>query len=141
LLIFNEFCIFAIQSTLKNMKKIYVAGAFSDDNVLGVLKNIGRGQEFASLLFKEGFAPFVPWFDKEFVIHRWNEEMKVENFYNYSMEWLKSSDAVFVVPNFTGLKNWEDSVGTVAEIKTAEDNNIPVFYNINDLKIWDHEQK
>ena len=115
------------------MIKVYVAGAYSDDNVLGVLKNIGRGQTVAAEVFNLGFAPFTPWHDKSFVIENWNNDFTVEQFYNYSMEWLKASDAVLVVPNVKGLKNWEDSKGTLAEIKVAEENNIPVFYKIKDL--------
>jgi len=115
------------------MKKIYVAGAYSDDNVLGVLKNIGRGEEYASKLFQLGFAPFTPWHDKDFVIKHWREEFSVPMFYGYSMEWLRCSDAVFIVPNCDGMKKWQDSTGTLAEIKEAEKNGILVFYELHDL--------
>lgn len=115
------------------MIKVYVAGAYSDDNVLGVLKNIGRGEYWASELFQKGFAPFTPWHDKQFVISNWNDKFTVPMFYNYSMEWLKVSDCVFIVPNVKGMKNWEDSKGTLEEINVASENNIPVFYNIEDL--------
>ena len=79
--------------------KIYVAGAYSDTNVLRVLKNIGRGQYWAAELFMEGFAPFSPWADRDFIFMNFQEDFKVEDFYEYSMEWLKVSDAVFVVPD------------------------------------------
>lgn len=115
------------------MIKVYVAGAYSDDNVLGVLKNIGRGETIAAELFRLGFAPFTPWHDKSFVIENWDDDFTVEQFYNYSMEWLKASDAVLIVPNIKGLKNWEDSKGTLAEIEVAKENNIPVFYTIKNL--------
>lgn len=115
------------------MKKIYVAGAYSDDNVLGVLRNIGRGEQIASALFLMGYAPFTPWHDKSFVTDNWDKEFTVSMFYQYSMEWLRVSDAVFVVPNIHGLKDWQDSKGTLAEIEEAEKLDIPVFYKINDL--------
>lgn len=115
------------------MIKVYVAGAYSDDNVLGVLKNIGRGEEIASQVFQLGFAPFTPWHDKSFVTTHWNNEFTVPMFYNYCMEWLKVSDCVLVVPNVSGLKNWEDSKGTLAEIEVAKENDIPVFYSIDEL--------
>jgi len=117
----------------KKMKKVYVAGAYSDDNVLGILKNIGRGEEFASKIFKAGLAPFTPWHDKTFIIQNWRDNFTVEMFYDYSMEWLKSSDAVFVVPNVCGLRDWESSNGTLAEIKVATKEGIPVFYEMHDL--------
>ena len=115
------------------MIKVYVAGAYSDDNVLGVLKNIGRGEEYAAKLFRQGFAPFTPWHNKSFVITNWDEEFTVDMFYNYSMEWLKVSDCVFVVPNREGLRHWQDSKGTLAEIEMAEKYRIPVFFNITEL--------
>lgn len=115
------------------MNKIYVAGAYSDDNVLGVLKNIGRGEEYAARLFMHGFAPFTPWHDKDFVIKFWDGDFTVKMFYEYSMEWLLCSDAVFVVPNHKGMKRWEDSKGTLAEIETANSHGIPVFYNLESL--------
>ncbi len=115
------------------MIKVYVAGAYSDDNVLGVLRNIGRGQEYAAKLFQLGFSPFAPWFDKEFVILRWREEFAVEMFYDYSMDWLKVSDCVFVVPDHDGLINWDKSKGTLKEVEMARSINIPVFFNIKEL--------
>jgi hypothetical protein len=115
------------------MKRIYVAGAYSDDNVLNVLANIGRGEYYASQLFMSGFAPFTPWHDKDFVIKNWNKTFSVEMFYLYSLAWLQVSDGVFVVPNHAGLKNWEESQGTVREIEEAFTLNIPVFHDLISL--------
>jgi hypothetical protein len=114
--------------------KVYVAGPYSDTNVLGVLRNIGRGQDWASHLFMLGFAPFTPWHDKEFVIQNYDEHFEVSDFYEYSMEWLMVSDAVFVVPNLVGLKNWQDSGGTLKELETAEEHGIPIFYELDKLE-------
>ncbi len=118
------------------MIKVYVAGAYSDDNVLGVLKNIGRGEEVAADLFQLGFAPFTPWHDKDFVIKNWEREFTVPMFYEYSMEWLRVCDCVLIVPNKKGLKNWQDSNGTLGEIEEALKLDIPVFYNRGDLLLW-----
>lgn len=115
------------------MIKVYIAGAYSDNNVLGVLRNIGRGQYWGAELFKRGFAPFVPWFDKEFVIQNFDYEFEVKQFYEYSMIWLHASDAVFVVPDVPGLRSYKDSKGTLAEIAEAEKAGIPVFYDIDNL--------
>jgi hypothetical protein len=41
------------------MKRVYVAGAYSADNVMDVLKNIGKGEYYAAKIFHIGFAPFV----------------------------------------------------------------------------------
>jgi hypothetical protein len=117
-------------------KKIYVAGAYSDTSVDRVLRNIGRGEHCALQLFKAGFAPFVPWFDKEFVIRDFETEFKLQDFYDYSIEWLKVSDAVFLIPNIKGLKDWQDSFGVKEELKVANDNGIPVFTDLNEMKAF-----
>jgi len=118
------------------MKKVYVAGAYSDTNVLGVLKNIGRGQEYGRKVFEAGMAPFVPWFDKEFIFSNWDKKYTVPEFYEYSMAWLRASDAVLVVPNTPGLKDWEDSVGVLIELEQATKLGIPIFYSLKDLVKW-----
>ena len=127
------------------MLKVYVAGAYSDDNVLGVLKNIGRGQYWAQKVFMNGMAPFTPWHDQTFVTDNWKEDFTVPMFYNYSMEWLRVSDVIFVVPNEPGLKSWEDSKGTLAEIKEAVDCGKAVIYGWNELlkykKAYDESRK
>ncbi len=109
------------------MKRVYVAGAYSADNVLDVLKNIGRGEWYASKIFLLGFAPFCPWHDKDYVIKNWDREFTVEAFYDYSNAWLVVCDALFVVPG------WEKSKGTLAEIAKAEELNIPVYYSFGSL--------
>jgi hypothetical protein len=123
------------------MIKVYVAGAYSDTNVLGVLKNIGRGEYWAAKLFMEGFAPFTPWHDKEFVIQHWDKDFTVKMFYDYSMEWLRVSDVVFIIPNHEGLRNWQDSNGTLDEIGEAKRLNKPIFYTLADLLAWKETKK
>jgi len=109
------------------MKKVYVAGAYSADNVLDVLKNIGRGEEVCAELFLRGYAPFCPWHDKDFVFKRPYHKFTVDMFYDYSIAWLKVCDVMFV----TG--GWENSAGTKKEIKIAEEMGIPIYYSISEL--------
>ena len=118
------------------MKKIYVAGAYSADNVISVLQNIGRGQHYASMLLSRGYAPFCPWLDKEYVINNYLETPPLQQFYDYSTAWLSVSDAMFVVPDLPGLNSWRDSMGTKQERHFALENNIPVFYNLEELEEW-----
>ena len=117
------------------MKRIYISGAYSADNVLDVLRNIGRGQKMAAKLFSLGFAPFCPWHDKSFVTDRPDDEFTVEQFYEYSLAWLVVSDAMFLLPG------WEKSAGTVKEHRYCLDNGIPMFETIGGLILWgnDHE--
>lgn len=109
------------------MKRVYVAGAYSADNVVDVLKNIGRGEWYAAKIFMMGFAPFCPWHDKDYVIKNWNKDFTVKSFYEYSLAWLVVSDILFLVPG------WEESKGTLAEIKKAEELGIPIVKNFEDL--------
>ena len=116
------------------MKRVYLAGAYSDDNVLGVLRNIGRGQQFATQLFALGYAPFCPWLDKEFVIRSWRSEFTVQQFHAYSIAWLDVSDCMLVVPNVPSLKDWQQSAGTLKEIEYARVHNLPVFFSVSELE-------
>ena len=112
------------------MKKIYVAGPYSADNVLDVLKNIGRGQKVCAELFSMGFAPFCPWHDKSYVTDNPDGSFTVQQFYDYSVAWLLVSDAVFV------HNMRKDSVGTVAEVEIAHEFEIPVFYDMAELALF-----
>lgn len=120
--------------------KVYVAGAYSDNNVLGVLRNIGRGQYWTNVMFLYGFAPFCPWFDKEFVISEWRMKYDVDMFYSYSIAWLEVSDVVFVVPDEPLLKNWRDSTGTLKEIERANELGIPVYYELDKILTYAREK-
>lgn len=112
------------------MKRVYVAGAYSANNVIDVLKNIGRGEEYSSKIFMLGMAPFCPWHDKSYVTQNWKNDFTVKQFYDYSIAWLEVSDAMFLVPG------WEDSKGTIAEIEIANKIGIPIFDDLNDLLLW-----
>lgn len=109
------------------MIKVYVAGAYSADNVIDVLKNIGRGQQVCAELFSKGFAPFCPWHDKSYVIDLPYDDFTVEQFYEYSIAWLKVSECMLV------LEGYENSKGTLKEIEIAKEMNIPIYYDINFL--------
>jgi len=112
------------------MIRVYVAGSYSADNVIDVLRNIGRGEKACADLFAMGFAPFCPWHDKSYVMDRPDDDFTVQQFYEYSMAWLEVSDVVLVMPNS------ENSTGTQAEIERAGELEIPVFYDIGDLVAW-----
>jgi len=114
------------------MKRVYIAGAYSADNVLDVLHNIRKGIEMSSHILRLGFAPFCPWLDYHFVLMDSAELLTVENFYDYSLAWLEVSDAMLVLPGH------ENSKGTLAEIEFAEDKNIPVFYDEDELLNLNH---
>jgi len=111
------------------MKKVYVAGAMSADNILEMLQNIHDGIKLGAELLKRGYAPFVPHFDTAFKIQNGVDfDVPMQYYYDYTMEWLKVSDAVLVCPN------WKNSKGTLAEIEKAKELSIPVYFNLEELK-------
>lgn len=112
---------------MKKKIKVYVAGSYSADNVIDVLKNIGKGEKACAKLFELGFAPFSPWADRSFIINNPDVEFSVEDFYEFSIAWLGVSDIMLVIDG------WENSKGTKAEIKLAKELGIWVCYSIDEL--------
>lgn len=111
------------------MKRIYVAGAYSADNVISVLNNMRRGIRLATKVLLNGYAPFAPWLDYQFqFILRDDEILTLDDYYNYSLAWLEVADAVLVVPGS------ENSKGTQAEITKAKELKIPVYYSLKELR-------
>jgi hypothetical protein len=112
---------------MKKRIKVYVAGAYSADDVLSVLQNIGRGEKACAELFRRGFAPFCPWHDKSYVTDSPYFEFKIEDFYEFSIAWLEVSEVMLVLPGHSG------SGGTMKEIEIAKELGIPVCYSIDEL--------
>lgn len=113
------------------MKRVYVAGKYSDNNVMSVLGNIGKGIRISLEVFLNGMAPFSPWLDYQYVLMlRESETLSVNDFYEYSKARLKVSDAMLVIPGY------EDSKGTLAEIELSKELKIPIFYKLEDLLNW-----
>ena len=111
------------------MKRIYIAGAYSANNVITVLDNIREGMRLATKVFLLGYAPFVPWFDFHFqLMLRENESLSVEDYYRYSIAWLEVSEAMLLVPEYG------ESNGTLKEIEIAVRLNIPIYYSIEELE-------
>ena len=100
--------------------RIYVAGSYNANNVIGVLNNIKIGTKVCVQLLKNGYIPFCPWLDYQF---HWFGDLTIDDYYRYSMGWLEVSDAILVLPNS------EDSKGTQAEIKKAKELGIPIYTN------------
>jgi len=102
------------------MKKIYLAGKYSADNVMDVLNNIHDGIKKATEILKAGDVPFCPWLDYQFQL--FDKTLTKEDYYRYSMTWLEVCDEVQVLPNS------ENSIGTQNEIKRAKELKIPIKF-------------
>lgn len=112
------------------MKRIYIAGPYSSDNIIGCLDNIRNGMRLATEVFLAGLSPWCPWHDFHHqLMLRGDEHLTVDDYYRFSMAWLEVSDAMLLLPG------WESSVGTLAEKRRAEELNIPIFYTLEALML------
>jgi hypothetical protein len=89
-----------------------------------------RGIEVSTKLLQAGHAVFCVWLDFQFGL-MWDIPLKT--YQANSMEWLKVSDAILLVPG------WEKSKGVAAEMEEARKLDIPVFESLEDLKTWEKE--
>jgi len=106
-----------------------MAGAYSANNIITVLDNMRRGMRAATEVLLLGYAPFAPWFDYHFsLMLRDNEQLDINDYYEYSVAWLAVCDAVLVLPNS------KHSNGTQREIEYAIGCGIPVFYSVAELQ-------
>ena len=109
--------------------RIYVAGSYSANNVMQVLENMRAGIRAATEVLLAGFAPFCPWLDYQYKFAlRETETLTIDDFYQYSLSWLKVSEAMLVI------EGWEKSRGTLHEIEVAKKLGIPIFYSLLELK-------
>ena len=108
--------------------RVYVAGAYSSPTLIGALDNMRRGMQLAFKVLKAGFSPFVPWFDYHFSLIG---DVTIEEYQGYCLPWIEVSDAMLIVP-----EGVEESNGTQAELKLAEELGIPIFYSLKDLQEW-----
>jgi hypothetical protein len=117
-----------METDYSKMNKIYVAGAISSKNPIETLHNIGKGLAMGAKVLTRGYAPFVPHADclLHFLLHN-HDLTQVELWYDYSLEWLKVSDAVLVIPSE------KKSKGVLQELETARKLNIPIYYDVDDL--------
>ena len=112
----------------KKIERVYVAGAYSADNVITVLDNMREGMRLSTQVLLAGFSPFSPWLDYHFQLNlRDGETLTVKNYYKYSMAWLDVSDAMLLVPG------WKKSKGTLAEMDRAAELGIPIFNTLDGL--------
>ena len=109
-------------------KRIYIAGTMSDPNCIKFLENLRRGIRVSAELVLIGFHPFSPFIDFQFFLALRNDEKITDKMIkDYSLSWLAVSDAVLVLPDY------EESAGTIAEIKRAHQLGIPVYFSMEEL--------
>lgn len=110
------------------MKRIYIAGPYSANNIITALDNIREGMRAATEVFLAGYYPFCPWHDMNYqLMLRPGETISLQAYYDYSLAWLEVSDAMLVIGDY------QKSKGTVNEICFAMADGIPVFYSLDEL--------
>ena len=101
---------------------IYIAGAYSADNVTKILRNIREGVKLAEKVFATGkAAPFCPWLDWMYEIFGDHE---VDLYYQYSLAFLARADVLLIRRDGAKASN-----GTQQEIEYAKKYGIPIFYD------------
>lgn len=113
---------------MQRQTRVYVAGAYSADNVIAVLENMRVGLRASKEVLLAGFAPFAPWLDYHFsLMLEDGESLTVEDYYRYSLAWLEASDCMVIVSGFGTSK------GVLAEKIFAEEHGIPVYDSLEEL--------
>ena len=109
------------------MKRVYVAGKYSADNVSDVLGNIRRGINAAAELLLDGYAVFCPFLDFQFALSDFGTDLQKEEYQANSMAWVEVSDAIYV------MRDSEKSHGVQREVDRARELGIPVCYSYQEL--------
>lgn len=110
---------------MNKKKRVYVAGKLNDMSC-DYIKNLSEMIRFANEIRELGHAVFVPGLD--ILAGLVSGKMTYKDYFNNNVEWLKVSDAMFVVPGS------DKSRGTQEEIVIALHLGIPVIYNLEELR-------
>lgn len=101
------------------MIKVYIASPYT----LGdVAVNVKTQIDTYDILMDNGFAPFAPLYSHfQHMVH----PRPYEDWIKIDLVWVKVCDCVLRLPG--------KSSGADGEVKFAQDNNIPVFYSLEEL--------
>jgi hypothetical protein len=99
------------------MKVIYIAGAYRNDNSMGVITNIYLATQAAYKLWTEGWAVICPHMNTAH-FHDLPQELIIPG----DLEILKRCDAIYL------LKGWQSSQGATTEHNIAKELGLEIFY-------------
>ena len=119
---------------VKSIHRIYIAGIltpvghFSANPAIDYLIAQREMIRWGWKALQAGFDPFVPALDSLFWLVMGEGEFMTEAMIKrYSKSWLEVCDALVLTPG------WQNSKGTLAEIKRAEELGIPVYKSLDAL--------
>lgn len=115
------------------MKVIYIAGPFTATNAWEIEKNIRKAEDALFEVWKLDAAGVCPHSNTRYFHGAFTQDQMIDG----TLEIMKRCDAVLVVPD----SNYMDSVGTMGEIAVAERFEMPVFYTIQQLRLWLNNEK
>jgi hypothetical protein len=105
---------------------IYVGGPFRGNSAWDIEENIRRAERLSLEVWRLGAACLCPHTNTRFFQGAAPDDV-----------WLDGDLAMLHrCDGFLLTEDWSRSSGTRAEVKFCEDNGIPVFYNLDELKDW-----
>lgn len=111
---------------------VTVVGAYGAPTIHEVCRNVRLAKEAAVMILKQSCAVYCPHHD---LFLATSDPIDVEFLKAASMEFVRCSDAIYVVPGY------ENSQGTLAEIEEAKKFGIPVFYDMGRFTSWRSDWK
>lgn len=108
------------------VKVVYVAGKFRGPHHWAIAENIRAAERVAIEVWRMGHAAVCPHAN---TIH-FQEAVPDQVFLDGDLAILDRCDALVTVDN------WTDSVGARAEVAHAITRSIPVFHELDALRIW-----
>jgi len=110
------------------MKRVYLAGRYSADNIIDMLRNIREGITTGAMLLNNGYAVFCPFLDYQFSLTFYGSVLQKKHYQDNSMAWVECCHAMYVMPHS------EESRGVQREIARARELGIPVFFSMEELR-------
>jgi hypothetical protein len=107
------------------VKKAYIAGALNADNAVDYLNNRHRMLDYANKIRKLGYYIYPPALLDE--LASMFGDWSYEDLFDNSVAFLEVCDVMFLTPG------WENSKGTKLEIEIAQELNIPIYENLEEL--------
>lgn len=105
---------------------IYISGPYTGKTPEETIANVVEAEAMGVEVMKLGCVPLVP----HTMTREWDRfGFSWEQFIEVDLELLSRCDAILMLPR------WRDSKGAVIEHDSAKAEAIPIFYDLNDLRV------